>query len=556
MRTATLFLLTAFLAWPALAQTDPSLVGNCAPRTAVAYLDVNNVRARIFNGSELFYGPPDGYSGGGLEIPIGSGHIAHYADNMWLGGLVNDEIRTSGSTYGPYEMWPGPIPSDGTPPKDCSASDRFWSLNREADLSDAKPGIRPTSAELNWPAALGAPYHEVDGVEGYSPEFGDRPMILGDQMHWWVMNDIGNEHAYSMSDPLGVEVTSAAFAFKEPRVLQETIFIRHTITNKSTHPIREMYIGRFLDVDLGAAFDDFVGTDSTLSLFYFYNSDNDDDGNYGEAPPALGLMILEASHSGGGLPTDISSPKSKFMTNSVHIYKGSNRNVPNPRDKFAIYNYLRSLQVGGGPIVEGGTGGNDDGIPTKFAYPGDPVTGTYWSDINSDGDGTQSSPWDRRGSASFGPFDLEPGESASFTFAYLWARGVSNLDSITRLRFVAENIHSASEAILSGASFTNRPKFVDNTPPERPQQSFWMDAPYPNPSTGRATIKYSLSMDGDADIAVYDVLSRKVASIHNGNQTAGRHEASIDTSNLKPGVYSIRLNSNRRSSSRLLTVVR
>ena len=558
MRSTYVPFVFALLFVPAAsAQTDPSLVGTCAPRTAVAHLEINNVRARIFNGAELFWGPdPVGSSRGpGLEIPISSGLSAHFADGLWLGGLVNDEIRVSGSSYGPYEMWPGPIPKDGVPPQDCSEYDQFWSLLRSQDLSD--PGIneRPTSAELNWPVDLGAPYVDHDGLPGYSAGNGDKPMMLGDQMHWWLMNDVGNEHTSFNSNPLGVEVASSAFAFSHP-ILEETIFIRHQITNKSLDPINEMYVGRFLDVDLGAAFDDYLGTDSTLSLFYFYNADNDDDGNYGEAPPALGLMILEASHSNGGLPTDTGAPNSQFMTSSVHIYKSGGQNVPYPQDKFMVYNYLQGLQIGGNPIVEGGTGDNNFGTPTRFAFPGDPVTGTYWSDVNSDGNGTANTSWDRRGSASFGPFDLEPGESATFTFAYVWARGKSNLDSITRLRQVAEKVHAAADALLSGASFGNSHRFIDNNLPERPQQSFWLDPIFPNPSSDQANLRYSLSLDGVVEVAIYDVLSRRVTTMDQGLQSAGRHEVTIDTSGLIPGVYSVRLRSNDQATTRLLTVVR
>ena len=97
---------------------------------------------------------------------------------------------------------------------------------------------------------------------------------------------------------------------------------------------------------------------------------------------------------------------------------------------------------------------------------------------------------------------------------------------------------------------------MDGNPPERPQQSFWLDPVYPNPSSGSATVKYSLSLDGNTEIAVFDVLSREVVTLHTGLQTAGPHEASFDTSNFPPGVYTIRLQSNRNSTSRLLTVVR
>jgi len=108
--------------------------------------------------------------------------------------------------------------------------------------------------------------------------------------------------------------------------------------------------------------------------------------------------------------------------------------------------------------------------------------------------------------------------------------------------------------LLSPLIETNQ--FVDANLPERPQHSFWLDPVFPNPASTSATIKYSLTLDGTTEIAVFDVLSRKVLSVDQRLQTAGRHELTIDTSGLRPGVYTVQLLSNRQTTTRLLTVVR
>jgi hypothetical protein len=92
---------------PLAAQT----VGDCAPAQAEAYLDVGNVRARIFNNGNLFWrGAPNVY-----EVPKGSGVNPIFAAGLWIGGLTQDTVRMAGSSYGPYEFWAGPLTPDGQP---------------------------------------------------------------------------------------------------------------------------------------------------------------------------------------------------------------------------------------------------------------------------------------------------------------------------------------------------------------------------------------------------------------------------------------------------------
>ncbi len=550
-----LLILGLFCIQPAAAQTDPSLVGTCATGTAEAYLDVNNVRARIVNTGGLFYrGSPDVY-----EVPKGTGLKVIFADGLWVGGMINDELRVAGATYGPYEFWPGPIETAGIPPTDCLSYDRIWSFNRfDEGVILGKPAAFSIDI-LEWPVEAGAPFVNVYGGPEYEPAFGDYPFILGTQMHWWIMNDLGNIHERGSTNPLGIEVQVSAFAFDDIPLLENVTFYRYHITNKNVLPIHDMRVGKFADVDLGAGFDDYVATDTTLSLVYGYNADDDDDGNYGTAPPAIGIATIEASHSRGGFPSDNPSDRpadyGDFMTNSMY-YSGGGGNVGDPGNGVDIYNYLRNIWKNGMPLTIGGNGLGFSQVRTKYMFPGDPTTSSFWSELNVDNLGMPVPPADRRMISSYGPFDLDPGDSVTFTYAYVWARGASNLDSITKLKELTRIVHVAKESILQPLPEDYWFKFIDRNLPERPQQSFWMDPVFPNPSNGPVAVKYSLSLDGNVEIAVFDVLSRKVASVMSGVQVAGPHETQFNTSDLPPGVYTIRLKSNRQTSTQLLTVVR
>jgi hypothetical protein len=60
----------------------------------------------------------------------------------------------------------------------------------------------------------------------------------------------------------------------------------------------------------------------------------------------------------------------------------------------------------------------------------------------------------------------------------------------------------------------------------------------------------------EVTLAVYDVLGRRVRSLAEGPQRAGRHEVAFDASGLASGVYFVRLVTPAGQATRRLTVVR
>jgi len=67
--------------------------------------------------------------------------------------------------------------------------------------------------------------------------------------------------------------------------------------------------------------------------------------------------------------------------------------------------------------------------------------------------------------------------------------------------------------------------------------------PYPNPASDSLTISYELATNGSVGLSVYDLSGRLVETLVSGEQTAGRHSVSWDSSTLAmaTGVYLIRL---------------
>jgi hypothetical protein len=76
-------------------------------------------------------------------------------------------------------------------------------------------------------------------------------------------------------------------------------------------------------------------------------------------------------------------------------------------------------------------------------FPGDPVSGAYWSEVNQDGEGTPIPAADMRYVVVTGPFRIEPGEAQEVVYANLWARGEDHLDSVTRLRAASDAVEAA-----------------------------------------------------------------------------------------------------------------
>ena len=400
--------------------------GQCTLGVAQKDLDVNNVRARLFNiGSIAYRG-----MGRGAEaeyiVPKASGHSAIYATAIWIGGMVGNELRTAGATFNNFEFWPGPLGPDGRPvnPNDCSAYDRLYKVSR-SDIQGYEATGRASEDLADWPYDLGAPVIDGDGTEGnYNLSGGDRPDLIGDQAVWWVMNDVGNIHRNTQAAPIGVEVRVHAFAFNRADALGETTFFKYNVTYKGSEPFTDAYFTIWSDPDLGNASDDFIGVDTTLGLGYVYN-DNAVDRVYGPAP-AAGFDFFQGPISEDG--------DTLAVTSVVPITKSGPIGTIEPHFAQEIYNVQRGFWPGGQSVRAKGNGFQTDGEITKFAYPGDPVTGAFWSEVNSDGDGARHQSGDRRLEMSTGPFTMWPGDSQDVVFGIMFAQGTDNLNSITLLR--------------------------------------------------------------------------------------------------------------------------
>jgi hypothetical protein len=70
---------------------------------------------------------------------------------------------------------------------------------------------------------------------------------------------------------------------------------------------------------------------------------------------------------------------------------------------------------------------------------------------------------------------------------------------------------------------------------------------YPNPFAATTRIRFALPAAGPARLTVYDVSGRRVATLLDGEGSAGSHEVEFDGKGLPPGVYLYRLETGGRS---------
>ena len=307
----------------------------CAPASGSTDLNINNVRARINTGGDMWWD----FTASKYEIPRGSRKTSMFASALWIGGLDIDgnlklaaqRFRQNGQDY-----WTGPLTTDGTADisaEICKEYDRHYKITKkdvqsfiaESSYPNYDPSNNPNyKIIVDWPAhgdvSKGqsrylAPFRDYDGDYNYNPANGDYPyydftnslcptdpknknpdgtwkpldptmettagivkggilvdqVLKGDMTLWWVFNDKGNDHTESKGASIGMEIRAQAFGFSTNDEINNMTFYSYEIVNRSTYTLTETYFSQWVDPDLGYAFDDYVGCDVERGLGYCYN---------------------------------------------------------------------------------------------------------------------------------------------------------------------------------------------------------------------------------------------------------------------------------------------
>lgn len=310
-------------------QQVASFRADCATATGKTILDINNVRATLLVGGDIWWDGNDG-----LYVvpkpPEGSGLpsvSSIFAGAVWIGGFDSGGVlkmaaQTYGTATGDTDFWPGPLTPQGTVGADtCAQWDRFFEVSganidqhirmwEEAVLNDEDeidPDLIPDDIK-GWPGHLNQFFFDINGFElpftdaklapffdqndngAYEPNLGDYPVIdirgcgvdegftpqYGDHMIFWIYNDAGGVHSETNGIPIQMEIQVQAFGYATNDEINNMTFYRYKLINRALDQIDSCFFAMWVDPDLGCYTDDYIGCDTARSMMYVYNSDNID----------------------------------------------------------------------------------------------------------------------------------------------------------------------------------------------------------------------------------------------------------------------------------------
>ena len=465
----------------------------------------------------------------GFEWPKGSGLFARYASFLWLGTIAGNDTLTAVNQYGNTDWDPGFIDGNGVPHGMNDSAYRIYKIVRGDTIS---------IDYLNWPVDQGA----------YLNEQG-KPFTLGTQTIFFTNHDGYPHHSGSSSvSSLKAQILETVWSYDVNNLLRNVIFMEYRIINRSQRVWTKTYFGIFTDDDVGHPFDDAIGVDTMRDLPYTYNKTNHDQ-EYGDAPPAVAYKFLRGPYVYTGNPYDTikyyEPPGSLNLKIKVGFKRTGNsvfgnfyEPVPEPGfpiNNNQIYNVLSGLWRFGQSWINPITN-----QPTKFAYSGDPVTGSGWI---YPGEG------DMMSMQSGGPFTMNPGDTQSIIIAQVISRGSSNLNSITKLRETADYVQQIyEENFQSVVSIKN----ISNEIPVK----YELHQNYPNPFNPVTHLEFGISKSGFITLKVYDMLGKEVITLVNENKSAGKYVVEFDGSNLPSGIYFYKFTAGEFSETKSMVLLK
>ncbi len=468
-------------------------------------VDINRISGFFRNQGEFYSNHLN--TGPGFEWPKGSGIYAIFSTALWIGAKVSTDtgVEVHVATAGHFgsEFKPGRILSSGIAEDHTLPHVRIYQVKPLSDLPTTNPDY------MQWPVEYGAPWIDVDNDNVWNPFF-DRigiafakDTIYPDLVQFCVFNDADSQYHnwyWGRSKPLGVEVRQTVWAFKN--LFPDVHFIRFQIYNKSNHTLDSTFFTLWSDPDLGNAFDDNVGCDTTYGVFdirhnlgYCYNGDNDDQPNgYGINPPAVGFKLLQ----GPIVPSEndtayafgkiFLSYKNLDLSSFIITCSPGQGGCTNPAwfDPSLYhqsYNIMMGLDRIGTQWIDPLTGDS-----THFIFAGDPVSGMGFIQSNILASG------DMRIFMSTGPVTLAPNDSQDIVYAAMISRGIDNINSIIKLRKLSNRLHY----------FIHKPEYI-------PYVSILNQTPYSIPfllrvRVGDATNITALVTNKRGEILAYEEL--------------------------------------------------
>ncbi|MBN1633105.1 MAG: T9SS type A sorting domain-containing protein [Ignavibacteria bacterium] len=505
------------------------------------------IKSGIFNSGTIILNNSPGF-----QWPKGSNKFAIYSSGLSMSAMVQGQIRQSmASYYG--EMLPGYC-NDGIPYTNDTF--KFYSVKRSDN-----PNTNPDWLYWGLMVPYGAPYVDVNNNGNYEPMIDTPGVKNASQTIFICMTDAFTSSHTDMEGfgggtlPLYNEVHLTAWCYSQPSYA-DMQFLKFEIINKGNAPWMRTYFTFYVDPDLGDAYDDYIGCDTVRKLGYCYNGDNDDP-VYGLSPPAVGIILLKGAYR------KYVNPGQLGMTAFTSHYWHEPPVICECRAYFPLgaYYYMMGYKIDSTCWLDPTQSPKKK---TKFIYPGDPETSTGWTEYkgsvqNCDNDTLgqilSSNPaGDRRFTLSSGSDDLTvmPGDTQRIVMCQLIARGNSNLNSVTKLKQLAD---VATE--FYNTNFTIGIKQVSTKVP----QSYSLGQNYPNPFNSITNVKFSIPLSRgvggrNVSIKVFDLLGREIKTLVNEKLKPGTYEVRFDAKDLPSGIYFYRMEADRFIETKKLVLVK
>ncbi len=528
-------------------------------------LDANNMDTWIAN-TGIFNQDFRTSNTPGLMWKKGSNKFAFFTAGLSMAAYIDGVLKMAMASYA-GEYAPGCIIPGGVPTPVTNSNFRLYRVTSTDSVS---------ADYINWYTMIpyGAPY--VDRNNNGQWDAGiDRPGIKNAVQTIFICMTDGFPETHNQSEgfsggtpPMFSEMHLTAWAYMKgdsltPEPLNDVQFFCYEIINKSTKNWNNTVISVVSDPDLGEATDDYIGCDTILKLAYCYNADNmDGTGNfqsYGLNPPAVGIDYLLTPSEFTGNPNDsvvyYNPPGSnkRFvkkgyrelgMTSFTYWARSGGGGIScehDPSLPIEAYRYLSGMKKDGSPFFHPFTKQR-----TKKLFTGNPETREGWTEFGYNGNvllaeirnclGTDSvtaymsPPRDRHFLLNTGNSDYTvfAGDTVRIILGQMVARGMNNVNSVTKLKDVCRTAKSVYE--------NNFAVSIKNISSEVPY-GFYLGQNYPNPFNPSSKIKFDVVRTGNIKLIVYDVTGREVQTLVNEILKAGKYETTFDGTGMPSGVY-------------------
>jgi hypothetical protein len=258
------------------------------------------------------------------EWPAGSKQYYNFSTGMWIGGIVPRVVGTD-TAFVPI-VATGAYDPDYQPVSPLWASNQYIVPAEEGNLQFVQPGEDPAPGQLQW----GNPedfseydYYAQTDTASINPrrraafgtsEYDLLPTDFVSQMDTYCMlgDHVPEEGRFLYpadgydAEPLGIRLEQRTYSWAYGPAAHY-VYIDYKITNMNEFDIEDLYIGYFMDNDVGAGAlevegvgpnDDLIGFDTSIDLGYTYDANFNEPG-WATTAGYIGVVFCETPTNPG-----------------------------------------------------------------------------------------------------------------------------------------------------------------------------------------------------------------------------------------------------------------